>query len=40
MVLQRLSTVKAAFLRLYDATLRMTALSFANSCSIGLRSGL
>src|SRR5664280_860227 len=38
--LQRLLTVNAAFFRVYAATLRRSALSLANSCSMGLRSGL
>ena len=40
MALHRLSMVKAEFLREYAAIFRSMALSLANSCSIGLRSGL
>jgi hypothetical protein len=39
-VLHGLLTVKAAFLRVYAATLRGSALSLANSYSIGFKSGL
>src|SRR5215470_12534998 len=40
MVLQRLLTVNAPFLSVYEAILRRSALSLANSCSIGFKSGL
>src|ERR1700722_14452221 len=40
MALHRLSMVKAEFLREYAAIFRSMALSLANSCSIGLKSGL
>ena len=40
MVLQRLLTVNALFLSVYEAILRRSALSLANSCSIGFKSGL